>query len=452
MNEMNGLITKRFNLAEILPKIADELVKNYGLKIEDVQLVRKGIVASDFQMQEDERAIISYLTTAALDRDKEIMLPQGAVLDLYRKHPIVLWCHKYDVLPLGKNVWIKSDDKGLIGKTIYADHEEAEKVYNYRKGGFPLAESIGFAPVSWIEGVAIQTVDKLAMKIPAEIDLSAVKRIYDKWILVEYSDCPVPSNPEAIEVAKQRGLIIPVEVEIREEETTEKTGTTIPDPLIRKMADLQGHPSTWDIMDAIYAKLRPLNDSEGGVWYGCKDLYPYDYPNGSVVINKDSPGGTETYLYDYIYADGAVALGNAVELEMQYAVKSTSGIMKAVAEHYQGKAGRVLSEKNRMLITDCVASMDGAGGMLKELLNATEPEAEKEAPVIDKFIDLEGLTIETKGNDKSDKNNNGHGVELTKSDIEATVAKHFGGMTSSMTDIMRSTIQIELKKLTGKIK
>lgn len=441
---MNELITKRFTMAEILPKIADELVKNYGLNIEDVQLVRKGIIASDLQVQDDERAIISYLTTAALDRDGEIMLPQGGMLDMYRKHPIVLWCHQYNTLPLGKNVWIKSDEKGLIGKTIYADHEEAEKVYQYRKGGFPLAESIGFAPVSWIEGPAIQKVDKLAMKIPADVDLSSVKRIYDKWILVEYSDCPVPSNPEALEVAKQKGLVIPVggmpgPEQAKAEE--EPIPTPAPAP-VTKMADLQGRPSTWDILDAIYAKLRPLNDYEKGIWYGVRDLYPFDYPNGTVVIYKDSSGGTETYLYDYIYADGVVALGNAVELEMQYAVKSTSGIMEAIAQHYGEKAGRVLSEKNRALISECVSSMGSASVMLQELLDATEPESEK---AIEKFIDLDGLHI------KADQNINTD-IAITKADIESAVSKHMGGMSATMTEIMKSTIQTELKKLTGKIK
>jgi hypothetical protein len=37
------------------------------------------------------------------------------------------------------------------------------------------------------------------------------------------------------------------------------------------------------------------------------------------------------------------------------------------------KAGRVLSEKNRTLIQECMSSLSGAGDMLKALLDATEP-------------------------------------------------------------------------------
>jgi len=39
-----------------------------------------------------------YISTAALDRDHEIMTPKGADLKHYKKNPIVLWGHDVKIL------------------------------------------------------------------------------------------------------------------------------------------------------------------------------------------------------------------------------------------------------------------------------------------------------------------------------------------------------------------
>ncbi|KKL13767.1 hypothetical protein LCGC14_2522470, partial [marine sediment metagenome] len=39
-----------------------------------------------------------------------------------------------------------------------------------------------------------------------EADLEGTKRIYPKWLMLEYSDVPVPSNPEALQLAISKGL------------------------------------------------------------------------------------------------------------------------------------------------------------------------------------------------------------------------------------------------------
>jgi HK97 family phage prohead protease len=166
------------------------------MKEGEIEFIRKGLVSEEIKFDEGERAVISYITTYAKDRDGEIVDPKGAILTEYRKNPIVLFCHDSHKLPVGKNIWIKADEKGLIAKTVYASHEEADKVYQYRKEGFPLAESIGFIPLSWTE----YTVQERAKN-------GGVRRKFDTWLLLEYSDVPVPSNPEATMIAVSKGLI-----------------------------------------------------------------------------------------------------------------------------------------------------------------------------------------------------------------------------------------------------
>ena len=143
------IITQRLKLFDIDPEKAKAYADTMGCKAEDVEYVRKGLVATDVQFDEGEHAAVSYITTRDIDRDGEIVEPMGADLEAYRKNPVVLFGHNYHELPIGKNLWIKQDDKGLIAKTQYANHEFAQTVYNYRKDGFPLAQSIGFIPMQW---------------------------------------------------------------------------------------------------------------------------------------------------------------------------------------------------------------------------------------------------------------------------------------------------------------
>lgn len=204
------LITKEISLKDInFPEWANEALKKYGVEKESAFLVRKGLVSDDVKFAEGERASIDYITTKSIDRDGEIVLPQGAILDDYRKQPIVLWAHNYSAMPLGKNLWIKADEKGLIAKTQYASKEAnpfADQVWNFRKEGFPIAKSIGFVPLSWIDQDEYDGVDFKAMGLDKKVAMKS-KRIYDKYLLLEYSDCPVQSNPDAIEIAIAKGIL-----------------------------------------------------------------------------------------------------------------------------------------------------------------------------------------------------------------------------------------------------
>lgn len=189
-------VTQELMLKEVIPtKDFKEICEEHRLD-ENVIFIRKGITASDLEFKDGERAIISHITTDTVDRDGEIVDPDGAFLKDYEKNPVVLFGHDHRNLPIGRNMWIKRDEKGLVAKTIYATHQQAEDVYQYRKQGFPLAQSIGFIP---IETVRYEEGSKERKQ--------GIFRKFTKWILLEYSDVPVPSNPDAIAIAISKGLI-----------------------------------------------------------------------------------------------------------------------------------------------------------------------------------------------------------------------------------------------------
>jgi len=196
VNDEILLITQRLKLKDVSPGIAEQIAKEHNLKSEDVCLIRKGLTPVDTEFIEGEKSVVTYITTNSVDRDNEIVIPQGAILTDYLKNPVVLFGHDYHSLPIGKNEWIRIDEKGLIAKTTYANTPEAEKIYQYRKDGFPLGESIGFVPLEF------EDLDEEKSK-----EMGGARRIYTKWVLLEYSDVPIPSNPDAIQLAISKGLL-----------------------------------------------------------------------------------------------------------------------------------------------------------------------------------------------------------------------------------------------------
>ena len=214
---MYNLVTQHLKLKDVYPDKAKEVAKTFNKKEEDLEFIRKGINPEDLRFNEGENSVVGYISTKSIDRDREIVVPEGVMLDDYRKTPVVLWCHDYSRLPIGKNIWIKCDDKGLIAKTVYNVKESfSRSVFEYRKDGFPLANSIGFIPLEYTD-------------LDPETN-SGARRRYDSVLLLEYSDVPVPSNPDAVQIAVSKGLIPESEKEeylnaIKEEEKKEVEAT-----------------------------------------------------------------------------------------------------------------------------------------------------------------------------------------------------------------------------------
>ena len=173
--------------------------KAYDAKIDDVV--------------EGERSVVAKITTDAIDRMGEVVMPAGADLKAYRANPVCLWAHNMDgaapSIPVGRNLWIKpgADKRSLIAKTVFGTDDFSDRIFKLYQDGFLRAFSIGFQP----------DFTKSSPPTPAEVkarpDLAECRCIYRKWELLEYSAVPVPANPEALSVAVSKGLLIPESLE-----------------------------------------------------------------------------------------------------------------------------------------------------------------------------------------------------------------------------------------------
>jgi len=133
----------------------------------------------------------------------------------------VPYAHDYRGLPIGRTEWVKIDSKtaptALIAKTKYASAEAnplAEQVYLLHAEGILRAKSVGFIPITskspsdddWVE-VATAWRERRDAMLGHETKEADPRRIYTKWVLLEQSPVPVPSNPEALAMVVSKGII-----------------------------------------------------------------------------------------------------------------------------------------------------------------------------------------------------------------------------------------------------
>jgi HK97 family phage prohead protease len=139
------------------------------------------------------------LTSDKLDLDGDVVLARGMDVSQYLRNPVVLWAHRFDMPPVGKCVKLSLADAGtkLVADVEFASTKFASELFELVKGGFLRAVSVGFK--SLVAGLADHTL------LMARPELRSCKRVVSAATLYEVSLVPIPSNPDALLVAKGRG-------------------------------------------------------------------------------------------------------------------------------------------------------------------------------------------------------------------------------------------------------
>ncbi len=176
----------------------------------DTVVKRRAVVTEAEQFGDGERAVRQYISTRDVDRDQDVLVPKGAILDQFLLAPQVLWAHDYSCPPIGKATSVVVDSYGLRAKTVFADTERGEEVWQLVKGGFLATASVGFIPMETVwqgDTKWRETVDKLNRSWETDLEKDGCNRIVSKWLLLEYSMVPVPANPNALVTAVAKGGI-----------------------------------------------------------------------------------------------------------------------------------------------------------------------------------------------------------------------------------------------------
>ncbi len=137
------------------------------------------------------------ISTSGMDRDRDRVLPRGAMLDNYLKNPVVMWGHSYDKPTdvIGKTTNLEITDAGIVAdfelRPAANDQDPQNVVRLLWDGGWIRTASIGFRPL---------------VAEPNEFGGHDFK----EWELLEWSVTPVPANAAALRLAaKALGAVEP---------------------------------------------------------------------------------------------------------------------------------------------------------------------------------------------------------------------------------------------------
>jgi len=226
------------SVMKVAEAVAQRAKQVFGLSVDNAQFVLKDFVCDIHKKGEPDaedtgRFVQSYISTIAKDRDSEAILPEGVMMDDYRELPIVLRSHLYNEIGIGSNQWIifNANEKAaveqihsLLASTQFASKKAnplADQLYHWSIEDMPIGDSIGFIPVafvepqdkgwdkvydSWVKRTTAFL--KLKGREATEDMIEGVKRIFTKVILLEYSKVMVPSNPFAVSLAVEKGLLL----------------------------------------------------------------------------------------------------------------------------------------------------------------------------------------------------------------------------------------------------
>lgn len=274
-------------------------------------------------------------STNAVDRQGDIVDQGGWELKNFLLNPVILWAHKYDELPVGKATNVKVTSAGLELDFEFAPVEanaKAEEVRNCFEQGFLNAVSVGF--------------------IPKERSGNTIT----KAELLEVSIVPVPANQEALRLAMSKGL------EIKEILADIEKGEV--ENVLNEQEVYEMKCENMDkVMEVIYAMYKAYFDE-------------------NVPVENFGTLLTETIALLSKLSSGDTTTTEPVE----------AGIKSKFVEYVERKEGRVLSDKNRKLIGDCISTMKGSIAVLEDLHNATASSTQETA-VAPEIVDEKTVRI-----------------------------------------------------------
>ncbi len=174
-------------------------------------------------------------STAAVDRQGDIIDQSGWDIASYMQNPVMLWAHDYSLPPIAKAITINpTDPRGLVGTCEFAPTDFAQEIKTLVEGGFVNALSVGFIPKQRNGNIITESE------------------------LLEISFVPVPANQEALMLAAKaltdKGVaqdrateIVAKFLELKETEAPAEKG-----PVSDEIDAEEAYEAKWEKMDEFF--------------------------------------------------------------------------------------------------------------------------------------------------------------------------------------------------------
>ena len=158
---------------------------------DEIKHVSFSNVCNKFTVENGKREFIATISTNDLDRDGDIVDPEGIAFKGFEKNPVVLLNHDRYSLPIGKATWIKrfsrDGQSGLVAKgRIAKGTDKANDVFALMQEGILTPTSIGF-------GVR----ESRPPSDEEQKDAPKLRRVITRAEMFEFSIVGIPSNSNA---------------------------------------------------------------------------------------------------------------------------------------------------------------------------------------------------------------------------------------------------------------
>lgn len=311
------------------------------------------------------RQIEFAISLPTLDREQDTVALDGWDFTNYKKNPVVLWAHDHYAPPIGRGLDVRIDGTRVLSTAEFTPEDLNPfgfMIYRMYEGGFMRAVSVGFQPREY------NYADDRKWGVN-----------FIKQELLEYSACPVPAHPDALAVARSKGINLAPMREWAErvlDESTSGAGKLSSDQrgrleILRAQTGPTGRALILELGDLkIPAKAAPAAPPAGDP--------PPPASNGVKAVTRfECKAG---HLHDDEPA--AIACG-----ELRAGLEAQRDNLKAIPETFT-KTGRVLSTANEERIRMAVQNLDE---VLVQLDKA--PEVDDDGDEVDDDKALEGGNV-----------------------------------------------------------
>jgi HK97 family phage prohead protease len=157
------------------------------------------------QFAKSAKGFTATITTDTVDRDREVLVPQGCNVKEWEVNPVLLWMHDpHQPIGMGSNVRRRE-------RSIEADFTFAARPKDYEGEWFP-DYARGLVEAGVVRAVSVGA-DYLAggyrqaTARDREMYGMECERVVSKWKLFEVSLVSIPANPDALLSAVRKGYV-----------------------------------------------------------------------------------------------------------------------------------------------------------------------------------------------------------------------------------------------------
>lgn len=168
-------------------------------------ITRKALTA---ELKGTAKGFVAVITAETLDRDGEVLIPQGMNSVEFEKNPTLFWNHDY-AQPVGRCNGLKRKESTIVGDFTLAQRPDGyggeffpEVAAALVGQGIVNAVSVGYVP----EDGGVRRATEIDRKKYGD----RVHTVYSRWKLLEVSLAPLQANPDALITAVKKGMMSPV--------------------------------------------------------------------------------------------------------------------------------------------------------------------------------------------------------------------------------------------------